>query len=316
MKKLISKIKLGNKNLKIIPKKLLIKPRKDIPWMSTHAGATFIEIIDKKKFLTKVYISGRGKDNKSRIGVAKISFKGIEPKIIKIFKKPVLSIPEHRGFFDTDGVLYPEILNINKKKYLYYCGWNNFKSFKYNCNIGLAINNSGKFNRISKAPLFNLNDVDPIGTASFSIIKNRNKYIMYYTSFDPWKKVNKEIIHNYFIKIATSSDGLKWSRNGKVAIPLKKKEIAVAKPSVFKLGDQICMLFSARKKNYQIYFATSKDGFRFERNRKAIRLKSGNWSSNSQCYPAYVDFGEKKFLLYCGNYYGKTGVGYAEITYF
>ena len=71
MKKLISKIKLGNKNFKIIPKKRLIKPRKDIPWMSTHAGAPFIEIIDKKKFLANVYISGRSEDNKSRIGLAK-----------------------------------------------------------------------------------------------------------------------------------------------------------------------------------------------------------------------------------------------------
>tara|TARA_B100002019_G_C21228768_1_gene578879 strand:+ start:347 stop:1297 length:951 start_codon:yes stop_codon:yes gene_type:complete len=315
MKKLTSKIKLGNKTLRIVPKKLILKPNKQISWMSSHVGAAYMEVVEKKNLLAKIYISGRGKDNKSRIGVAIISFKEREPKIIKIFKQPLLDIPKLKGFFDTDGVLYPEILDINKNKYLYYCGWTNLKSFNYNCNIGLAREYKKKFRRISNAPVFGLNDTDPIGTASFSILRDKNNYTMYYTSFDPWKKIKSKVVHNYYIKIAKSKDGLKWTRKNQIAIPLKGKEIAVAKPSVFKLNNFICMFFSARETNYGIYFAYSKNGKKFKRLKNKIKLKQGKWSSNSQCYPAYVDFGEKKFLLYCGNSYGKTGIGYAEIIY-
>ena len=312
-KKLISKIKIGNKKISIIPKNLIIKPQKKISWMSTHTGACYAEILDKKNYKAKIYISGRDKDNKSRIGTAIISFKTKKPEIIKINKLPILDISENIGYFDTDGVLYPEILKIKKNKYLYYCGWLNTKSFNYTCNIGLAAEKKGRFKKVSKSPLFNLNDVDPIGTASFSIIKINKKYIMYYTSFDPWKIKKGKLEHNYFIKIATSSDGLNWRRDGKIALGLKKNEIAVAKPSVFKLNGKICIFFSARKKNYSIFFAQSSDGIKFKRLQKKLNLASGRWSSKSQCYPAYIDFKDKKFLLYCGNNYGKSGIGYAEI---
>lgn len=312
-KKLISKIKIGNNKFSIIPKSIIIKPQKNIPWIRTHAGASYVEILDKKNYKAKVYISGRDKDNKSRIGTATISFKNKKPKILEINKLPVLDISKNIGYFDTDGVLYPEILKIKKKKYLYYCGWLNAKSFNYTCNIGLALEKKGKFKRVLKAPLFNINDIDPIGTASFSIIKIKNKFIMYYTSFNPWKIKKGKLVHNYFIKIAVSPDGLNWKREGKIALGLKKDEIAVAKPSVFKLNGKVCIFFSARKKNYGIFFAESSDGIKFKRFQKKLFLKSGKWSSKSQCYPAYVDFNDKKYLLYCGNNYGKTGIGYAEI---
>ena len=309
-----SKIKIGKESFTIIPKKLFLKPNKKVPWMSSYLGASFAEIIDKNNYIAKIYVSGRDKDNKSRIGCLIFTFKSGKPKLLKVYKSPILNISKEIGYFDTDGVLYPEILNIKKNKYLYYCGWLNFKSFNYSCNIGLAKKDGkGKFTKVSKAPIFQLNDIDPIGTASFSILKHRNKYIMYYTSFDPWKVARNKTIHNYYIKIATSKDGLNWDRNGKVALGLRKGEIAVAKPSVFKLNGEIGIFYSARRKNYSIFYATSNDGYKFKKNNKKLNLASGKWSSESQCYPAFIDFGDKKYLLYCGNKYGKTGIGYAEI---
>ena len=137
-KKLISKIKIGNKKISIIPKNLIIKPQKKISWMSTHTGACYAEILDKKNYKAKIYISGRDKDNRSRIGNLLIFIISGFFVLKDIIAVPILDISENIGYFDTDGVLYPEILKIKKNKYLYYCGWLNTKSFNYTCNIGLA----------------------------------------------------------------------------------------------------------------------------------------------------------------------------------
>jgi len=38
---------------------------------------------------------------------------------------------------------------------------------------------------------------------------------------------------------------------------------------------------------------------------------SGEWDSEMQAYPAVFDYAGKRYLLYNGNGYGRTGVGWA-----
>ena len=70
-----SKIKIGKESFTIIPKKLLLKPNKKVSWMSSYLGAPFAEIIDKNNYIAKIYVSGRDKDNKSRVGCVIFTFK-------------------------------------------------------------------------------------------------------------------------------------------------------------------------------------------------------------------------------------------------
>ena len=77
--------------------------------------------------------------------------------------------------------------------------------------------------------------------------------------------------------------------------------------------EKYVFFFQPEKKITVFFFAKSSDGIKFKRLQKKLNLASGRWSSKSQCYPAYIDFKDKKFLLYCGNNYGKSGIGYAEI---
>ena len=71
-------------------KGLLIRPSKKIWWMYSHVGACCAEVISKN--LIKLYISGRGKDNKSRIGTAVIKWSD-KPTVMKISKNPIIDIP-------------------------------------------------------------------------------------------------------------------------------------------------------------------------------------------------------------------------------
>ena len=87
----------------------------------------------------------------------------------------------------------------------------NHKTFKYNCNIGLAFKKSGKFKLYSKAPLFKLDDIDPIGTGSMSILK-KNYLLMYYVSFDEWVKVKENFNTNIILKLLSLLMALNGSK--------------------------------------------------------------------------------------------------------
>ena len=294
---------------KWINKGLLIKPSKKIWWMSSHVGACCAEKINKG--LIKLYISGRAKDNKSRIGTAIVKWSE-NPSIVKISKNPIIDIPKlNAGYFYTDGALYPEIIKFRGRTFLYFCGWLNHKTFKYNCNIGLAFKKSGKFKLHSKAPLFKLDDIDPIGTGSMSILKKKNYLLMYYVSFDEWVKVKGKFQHKYYIKIAKSFDGIKWIKKNQIAIKTKNKEVAVSKPSVVSEGKKISIYFSARGKYYKIFKVTSKNGIKFGKRSDEIIKRSGSWDSKSREYPYVIKINKQMIMFFNGNNFGKTGLGYA-----
>lgn len=293
-------------------KGLLIKPNKKIWWMSTHVGSTCAEVLENN--LVKLYISGRAKDNKSRIGTALIKYEK-KLKVLKISKDPILNIPEKKiGAFFSDGILYPEIVKFKKKTFLYFCGWLNHKTFSYNCNIGVCIKKNNKFAMNFDYPLFNLNEIDPIGTGSMAIYKvNKNKLRMYYVSFDYWKKDKKKYIHKYYLKIAESFDGINWIRKNKIVIKPKKNQIAIAHPSVLIEGKKINLYYCSRKNEsyYQIFKTSSDNGINFRIKNDKIKLLKGKWDNKDQCYPEIFEINNQKIMLYCGNRYGKTGLGYA-----
>ena len=290
-------------------KGLLIRPSKKIWWMYSHVGACCAEKINKN--LIRLYISGRGKDNKSRIGTAIIKWSD-KPTVMKISKNPIINIPNLKaGYFHTDGALYPEITKFKGKTFLYFCGWLNYKTFKYNCNIGLALKKSGNFKLYSKAPIFKLDDIDPIGTGSMSVFKKKNYLLMYYVSFDEWVKKGGKFQHKYYIKIAKSFDGINWIKKNQIAVKIKNSEIAVSKPSVISEGKKISMYFSARGKYYKIFKVSSKDGLKFGKRSAEIIKKSGSWDSKSREYPCVIRLNKKTIMFFNGNNFGKTGLGYA-----
>ena len=77
------------------------------------------------------------------------------------------------------------------------------------------------------------------------------------------------------------------------------------------------MWFSHRgHKNYTTYrigYAESLDGINWERNddQSGINISETGWDSESQCYPYLVEHENFRYMLYNGNNYGMTGLGYA-----
>jgi len=287
-------------------KGVIISPQNNLWWMKTHAMLPTVRHVEDNKYI--VYYSGRDENNVSHIGASEIAIDGDNIKVISYSTEPVFSIGE-RGCFDDNGVT-PSCMLQDK---LYYIGWNSgTTTYRMSLIMGLAIKKDGDIKRHSRAPLFQKTDKEPYGilTAPW-VIFDDNKYKMWYVSGEGW--INKNL-PKYNIKYAVSDDGINWQRNADVAIELQGKETALARPNVLKTANGYEMFFSYKdpEKTYRIGRATSEDGKLWLRDKKEVLgVSTEGWDSEMVAYPCVFKHNNKKYMLYNGNGYGLTGVGYA-----
>jgi hypothetical protein len=139
---------------------------------------------------------------------------------------------------------------------------------------------------------------------------------MWYVSGTDWEIVDGRPRHRYLIKHAESHDGISWTRDGVVCIDYRDAdEYAISRPCVVRDGMQYRMWFSSRGESYRIEHAESDDGLHWTRLGAVDGIaSSGEWDSEMQAYPAVLDHGEARYLLYNGNGYGATGIGWAAWT--
>jgi hypothetical protein len=66
---------------------------------------------------------------------------------------------------------------------------------------------------------------------------------------------------------------------------------------------------------YRIGYAESNDGISWVRKDEEIGIDVSNegWDSEMICYPYIFDHNGKRYMLYNGNGYGKTGFGLAVL---
>ena len=74
------------------------------------------------------------------------------------------------------------------------------------------------------------------------------------------------------------------------------------------------MWFSYRGQQYRIGYAWSEDGIRWTRrdDLAGIDVSSSGWDSESICYSHVFEWKGLLYMLYCGNHYGRDGLGLAS----
>ena len=138
---------------------------------------------------------------------------------------------------------------------------------------------------------------------------------MWYGSNLSWGKEQKDMAH--LMKYAESKNGIHWEPSGQIALNFKSpEEYAMSKPCVLQQGQGYQMWYSYRGAAYRIGYAESSDGVEWQRldDRAGIDVSPEGWDSEMICYPNVFEFEGKKYLLYNGNEYGKTGIGLAVET--
>lgn len=306
--------------MKWIKKKLIYKPDKNLTWMQSHAQVPTAEVLDNG--YVRIYFCSRDENNISR--TTYIEAEADNPEIIHYqHDKPILELGK-AGTFDDRGVMPTTIVNHQNNIYLYYIGWNIGGNARYRVANGLAIShdNAKTFHKVSEGPIMDRSMTDPIATAMHSIIIENGIWRMWYMSYTKWVEYDGIFEPFYKIKYAESNDGIIWKLSGKVCIDLKdENEAGIARPHVIKEDGIYKMWYSYRNKSnyrkntknsYRIGYAESSDGFKWERKDELfnIGLSKSGWDCEMIAYPNIYEYNTKKYLLYNGNGFGKTGFGY------
>ncbi len=294
----------------------IFEVNKNNDWMYSYASVPFAELVKDNEF--KIYFSTRNRNNESSIGYVVIDLNNIN-EILELSSEAILSKGE-LGSFDDSGTMGTCILNKDNKKYLYYIGWNLGVTVPFRNAIGLAISedNGNTFQKAYEGPILDRTKEEAHFTASNCVLHDNNIYKIWYLSCTNWKKIDDKLTHRYHIKYAESTDAINWDREGKIAIDYKDEyEYAISVPRVIKEEGIYKMWFSSRGTqkvpSYRIRYAESENGIDWIRkdNEVGIDVSKEGWDSEMICYPFVFDHKGKRYMLYNGNDYGRSGFGLA-----
>jgi hypothetical protein len=291
----------------------VLEPQRQRPWIVSHAALPVATAVGDGR--ERVYFSARDEGNRAHIGFCEVEAAGDALRVVSVAAAPVLG-PGPRGAFDDAGVTTSCLVRHGNLTYLYYSGWSLGVSVPFYLASGLAVSRDGgrSFERWSPGPLLDRNDVDPFLNASPWVLVDGGRWRMWYVSATAWTLADHQPKHHYHIRYAESSDGVAWTRRGRVAIDYAgADEHALARPCVVKDGGVYRMWFSCRGRAYRLGYAESGDGLDWTRRDDTAGLEPAatGWDSEMIAYPFVFARGDTLHLLYNGNGYGASGFGHA-----
>ncbi|MDP3443542.1 MAG: hypothetical protein Q8T08_11850 [Ignavibacteria bacterium] len=308
--------------MKWIKHGLIFVPDTQFEWNDKgYASVPTIYRIDKDRL--RIYYTARDKENRTNI-----SFLDVEannPKnILYMHDIPVL-IHGKFGMFDDCGAMVSHVINVGNEVWMYYIGWNVRNTISYHNSLGLAISKDGgiTFNKFSEGPLFDRTYTEPYFSAAPFVMIENGIWKMWYSSNTKWVEFDGKSEPFYHIKYAESENGIDWKREGKVAIDYKdENECGIVRACVLKDNDMYKMWYSHRNlqdyrtnknSSYRIGYAESDNGIDWIRkdDEVGIDVSESEWDSEMIEYPFVYDHNDKRYMIYNGNTFGKTGFGYA-----
>lgn len=260
----------------------------------------------------RVFYSGRDAFNRSSVGGVDIDI--LKQKIVKDYYEPFF-VHGPKGSFFADGVSIGNCYEVNGVCYMLFMGWQSPEGEQWRGDIGrLVVSSENTLSLESSTPFIGSDVHNPI-SLSYPWVKkhSNNDYEMWYGSTTTWDAGNQEMIH--VINHATSNDGHNWQHRG-LSIPYEIGEAqAFSRPSVI-AEDVREMWFSYRggsEKKYRIGYAKAdkNQDWQLLLDDTGIDVSSSGWDSEMIEYPFVFEHKNKKYMLYNGNDYGKTGFGLA-----
>jgi hypothetical protein len=292
----------------------ILEPDTDIFWLYSSAGASCALPSSDGEGIIDIYVNGRDKQRRSRIGLVKFDLNTLS--VIDISPEPVFDLGG-KGAFDENGVSYPYVIKVNNRLFMYYAGWVQGVQVPWMNGLGLATSSgNGVFERYSRAPILPRDNEDYIGIGSCSVLEDQGRLKMWYSRYQKWGEGEDEHRHYYNIKYAESEDGVNWVRGNKICVDFRDStEYAIAKPCVHKLMGKYVMWYSYRGSSYRVGFAISENGVDWVRRDElaGIEPSADGWDSQMVCYAYVFQYKDDFYMLHNGNGYGDSGLGLAKI---
>ena len=246
-------------------------------------------------------------------------------RVIRVCDEPILALGE-LGTFDQFGTYPMSVVRFQDRFRAYYAGWTRCESVPFNTAIGVAESCDGgeSFQRLGTGPVIPYTPDEPFVMSGPKIRRFNDKWYLWYIAGRRWIIDDGRPEPVYKIRMATSDDGLHWTKLGKDLIPSRiETDEAQASPDVTFSGGKYHMFFCYRRSRnyrgreggYRIGYACSMDGFHWTRQdeRVGLHVAESGWDSEMVSYPHVFQDAGKTYLFYLGNQVGRYGFGVAVL---
>jgi len=286
------------------------------PKLLSHAANPLAILLEGNIY--RVLFSGRDELNRSSVGFVDVDI--VKKEVVYVHDRPIFEHGAEDSFY-SHGVSIGNCYEADGQRYILFMGWQCPPEAHWRGEIGrLILGHNWSLSLEDNRPFMALDTVDAI-SLSYPWVQHElsGSYKMWYGSTRTWDTGNGEMLH--VINQAKSLDGHRWEKEG-LAVPYKFNIAqAFSHPTV--IGNKIDgyhMWFSYRSgsgESYRIGYAYSGDSFvwELELEKTGIDISPDGWDSQMICYPFVFDHGGKRYMLYNGNDYGKSGFGIAVLNY-
>ncbi|KAB1076072.1 glycoside hydrolase family protein [Methylobacterium planeticum] len=296
----------------------------DRPWLKAFAQAPAALIRDG---IVRMYFSCRPEPDADGQYVSYSAFVDLDRrdlfKVRALAEEPILPLGQP-GTFDEFGVYPVSVISTGAEVRAYYAGWTRCRSVPFNTAIGCAVSRDGgsRFERLGPGPIIAYSPDEPFVMSGPKVRRFGATWYLFYIAGRVWKSVEGRPEPVYRIRMATSADGLSWTKVGRDLIPPRiEADEAQASPDVFEADGRFHMHFCyrhsegfrGRERGYRIGYAWSTDLLHWTRDdeRCGIDVSEEGWDSEMISYPHVFAVDGQVYLAYLGNGVGRAGFGLA-----
>lgn len=245
--------------------------------------------------------------------------------VLRVAERPILELGA-LGTFDEFGTYPVSVERDGDVVRAYYGGWTRCESVPFNVAIGLATSRDGgrSFSRLGTGPVLSYSPDEPFVLSGPKIRRFAGQWQLWYIAGRKWKLVHGRPEPVYKIRMATSSDGINWTKLGRDLIPSRLEEDeAQASPDVFHANGKYHMFFCyryssdfrGRARGYRIGYASSTNMVDWERDdtKAGIDVSTEGWDSEMVSYPHVFAMDGRIYMAYLGDQVGRHGFGLAVL---
>jgi predicted GH43/DUF377 family glycosyl hydrolase len=296
------------------------------PWLKEFAQAPATLLFDD---FVRVYFSCRPPADAQGQYVSYSAFVDLDRRnlfrILRVSERPVLDLGG-LGEFDEFGTYPFSAIRVGDEVRAYYGGWTRCESVPFNVAIGCATSRNGgqTFRKIGPGPVLSYSPDEPFVLSGPKVRRFGDTWYLWYIAGRAWKVVNGRPEPVYKIRLATSREGLTWSKVGQDLIEsCLEPDEAQASPDVFETQGRYHMFFCyryssgfrSRERGYRIGYAWSDDLLHWKRDdsRAGIGVSESGWDAEMVAYPHLFEVDGRIYMAYLGNQVGRFGFGLAEL---
>ena len=277
----------------------------------------------------RVYFACRPRPDASGQYVSRTAYVDLNRRnlfeVVALSERPILELGR-RGSFDEFGIYPTSVIRHEREVRAYYAGWTRCASVPFDVSIGYATStDDGRtFQKLGPGPVLAPALDEPFIVGGPKIRRFEDRWYLFYIAGVKWIPTDGRPEPVYRIRMATSGDGINWTRCGRELIPPRlEADECQASPDVFFANGRYHMFFCyryslgyrGREKGYRIGYATSMDLSTWHREdaKAGIDVGEDGWDSEMISYPHVFELDGQTLMFYLGNQVGRHGFGLAEL---